>query len=463
MGALPSRMPSPFTSGPPHPLTVRAAALLQHELRQGTHFGADAFNGVHRGKMFGVLVVEDKVGRVGYLKAFSGTMNDSWEVDGFVGPTFDLAARTSMWPAGRAVLDEIGGRVAALDLKLEALPHSEQKEFASQRHELRRKQISLSNDLLSQFFEGYRFANARNETRSLHVLFAPHTPPGGAGDCAAPKLFRHAQQNSLLPLALAEFWWGTSSVAEGRLQGNYYPACQNKCGPILSHMLQGWAVDDAPVTGDETIAVSEPQTIFEDAWLSVVNKPARLLAVSGRSGLERDSVQARLRERYPQSNIQIVTHQLSDGASGLVLVTKDSSAHASLQKQFFVAQLQNTHIACLEGIVDGNGGFVSLPLRADPHNRPRQVYDPVHGSPAVTEWSVLSRHTHHTRVALVARTSRSHQLRVHAANPNGLAAPILGDRLYGHAAERLLLHSQDLCFVHPASGKRMEFRLPAPF
>jgi len=463
-GALPPRLASPFAGGQPHPLALRAAAEVQQALRQGTHFAADAFKGMHRGKMFGVLVVADAGGRVGYLKAFSGTMLDLWEVDGFVGPTFDLAARTSMWPVGRAALDKLGAEISVLDDKLQSSPQAQRSELATVRHALKKRQIALSNELLGQFFDGYRFTNAHCEVRSLYELFAPHTPPGGAGDCAAPKLFRHAQQNGLRPIALAEFWWGTSSAAdEGRHEGSYYPACQKKCGPILSHMLQGWAVDAAPEKGGETISVVEPQTVFEDAWLAIVNKPVGLLSVSGRSGLERDSVQARLRERYPQCNIQIVIHQLSEGASGLVLATKESSAHASLQKQFFLGQLHNRHIACLEGIVNGNEGIVSLPLRPDPQNRPRHVFDPIHGSLAVTEWKVLSRHTDYTRVALVARTSRTHQLRVHAADPNGLAAPIVGDRIYGHAAGQLVLHSQDLSFVHPASGKRMEFRLPAPF
>jgi tRNA pseudouridine32 synthase/23S rRNA pseudouridine746 synthase len=87
----------------------------------------------------------------------------------------------------------------------------------------------------------------------------------------------------------------------------------------------------------------------------------------------------------------------------------------------------------------------------------------VHGKPAVTEWQVLERRDERTRVALFPHTGRTHQLRVHAAHPLGLGAPIIGDRLYGHPGERLLLHAEALSFLHPATGQRVTFERPAPF
>jgi tRNA pseudouridine32 synthase / 23S rRNA pseudouridine746 synthase len=71
--------------------------------------------------------------------------------------------------------------------------------------------------------------------------------------------------------------------------------------------------------------------------------------------------------------------------------------------------------------------------------------------------------TGRTGVALHPRTGRTHQLRVHAAHPAGLAAPIVGDRLYGQAGESLLLHAEALAFTHPHTGQRMELVRPAPF
>ena len=49
--------------------------------------------------MLGVLVALDAAGRVGVLRAFAGLLGGRWDVDGFVGPVFDLAARNALWPA----------------------------------------------------------------------------------------------------------------------------------------------------------------------------------------------------------------------------------------------------------------------------------------------------------------------------------------------------------------------------
>jgi 23S rRNA-/tRNA-specific pseudouridylate synthase len=106
-------------------------------------------------------------------------------------------------------------------------------------------------------------------------------------------------------------------------------------------------------------------------------------------------------------------------------------------------------------------------LRVDIDDRPRNIHDPVHGKPAHTEWQVLAREGGRTRVRFMPHTGRSHQLRVHAAHPQGLDAPIMGDRLYGRTApeddERLLLHAERIAFVHPVTGASVLVEQPAPF
>ena len=101
---LPARLPSPFASGPPHPLASRAAERLKQQLRRREVLAGTDFDGVHRGKMFGVLVVVDGAGRVGYLQGFSGMVDGNWQTGGFVGPLFDPAQRDAVWPAGEAEL-----------------------------------------------------------------------------------------------------------------------------------------------------------------------------------------------------------------------------------------------------------------------------------------------------------------------------------------------------------------------
>lgn len=533
LAELPHHLASPFEPGAPHPLAQRAAAHLQDRLRQGLPFPIDTFRGLHRGKMFGVLVVADRESRIGYLKGFSGMVGKDWTVEGFVGPLFDLAAREAVWPAGEAELIAFDNKLAALELgdetqslrvarsslqtdhdrarmalriihdakreKREALrreqdavsPRTLSEESRSdskaerrlrsiqrneravldqkiqalivQRKDLVQQRASRSCELLEHFFGGYQLANARNEIRSLREIFAPKTPPGGAGDCAAPKLFGFAQNHGFMPLALAEFWWGTPPSTGGRQSGNFYPACRGKCGPVLGHMLQGWNVDPAPIFGDSPIPSHEPRTIFEDEWIVVVDKPIGLLSVPGRSGQLQDSVRTRLRARYPESDGQIVVHRLDLDTSGLMLAAKDPLTHAALQKLFFLRGIDKKYIALLDGLVPGEEGTIDLPIRVDLDDRPRQIHDPVDGKPATTKWRVLERDVARTRVALFPLTGRTHQLRVHAAHPQGLNAPIVGDRIYGRAADRMMLHAETIGFVHPHTRRRIEFKSPAPF
>ena len=75
----------------------------------------------------------------------------------------------------------------------------------------------------------------------------------------------------------------------------------------------------------------------------------------------------------------------------------------------------------------------------------------VYGKAAVTRFEVLSRSHGQTRVAFYPFTGRTHQLRVHAAHPEGLHCPIRGDELYGQKADRLYLHAESLEFVHPVT------------
>jgi tRNA pseudouridine32 synthase / 23S rRNA pseudouridine746 synthase len=104
---------------------------------------------------------------------------------------------------------------------------------------------------------------------------------------------------------------------------------------------------------------------------------------------------------------------------------------------------------------------ISIRLRVDVDDRPRQIVDREHGLPAVTEWRVLARENGRTRVAMFPKTGRTHQLRVHAAA--GIGIPIVGDRLYGRLDTRLMLHAETLAFVHPHTGKQLTVTRPAPF
>jgi tRNA pseudouridine32 synthase / 23S rRNA pseudouridine746 synthase len=335
----------------------------------------------------------------------------------------------------------------------------------AERSAIERGKADRSRELLVAIYQTYAFANARDERRSLHDLFAPGEPPGGAGDCAAPKLLALAYRERLRPIALAEIWCGAPPATGGRHDGTFYPACRGKCGPIVTHQLGGLACEEIPIFGIPSVGDDEPRTVFEDEWIAVVEKPVGLLSVPGRSGLLKDSVLSRLRIRYPDATGPLLVHRLDLDTSGLLLAAKDQQTYGALQEMFARRLVEKRYIAWLEGNVAGDRGTIELALRVDLDDRPRQIHDPVHGKPAVTDWQVLERIGTRTRVALWPRTGRTHQLRVHAAHPLGLDAPIIGDRLYARDAHepRMLLHAEQLAFTHPQTKDRLEFVRASPF
>jgi tRNA pseudouridine32 synthase/23S rRNA pseudouridine746 synthase len=333
----------------------------------------------------------------------------------------------------------------------------------AQRAAIAARRADRSRALWQALLDTYVIASARGGRRSLHELFAPIVPPGGAGDCAAPKLVGAAHRFGLRPLALAELWWGAPPSTGGRSAGHFYPACRGKCGPILPFMLDGLPVDDAPAWGDAPLAADLPRVVFEDRWIVAVDKPCGMLSVPGRHDRLRDSVATRLRARWPDATGPMIVHRLDLDTSGLLLAAKDPDTHAALQQRFARREVDKRYIGWLDGVIARDAGVIDLALRVDLDDRPRQIHDPIHGKPARTEFRVTDRTADRTRVALHPHTGRTHQLRVHAAHADGLGAAIVGDRLYGRAGERLLLHAEALGFVHPHTGARVELVVAAPF
>ena len=328
---------------------------------------------------------------------------------------------------------------------------------------LRIERKTRSAALQTKLFEQFRILNAMGEMKDLPSLFeatSQKVPPSGAGECAAPKLLQHAYQNHLKPLAMAEFWWGNSPKAEIRHHGYFYPACKGKCEPILQHMLKGLDVEENTLLKN-LHRETKLEIVFEDDWILVVNKPAGLLSVPGKSAV--DSVYNQVKTLYPKATGPLLVHRLDMATSGLLLVAKTKEVHQNLQAQFKNRTIQKRYIALLDGIIIPSSGRIELPVRLDPNDRPRQVVDEIHGKPTITEYLVLSVSHNQTRIAFHPLTGRTHQLRIHAAHPLGLNAPIAGDELYGKKADRLFLHAESLTFQHPISGKIIQIEKKSEF
>ena len=432
----PARFTYPFCYEP-HPLCLLAAQEVQQELGRMT---------LTEGKMFGVLVVADCNDELGFVAAYSGLLEGRNDWPYFVPPVYD-----AQQPDGHFKQEE---------RLISAMRDDSQKEERRQR----------SQQLQLWLFDQYRFLNAHGERRRLVDVWQDYhcserirrkypLPPGGTGDCCAPKLLQYAYQEGLKPLCIAEFWWGPSPKTEVRQHGQFYPACRGKCKPVLTWMLQGLNVDPNP----EEIA-SPPQlditVVYEDDTLIVISKPSGLLSVPGRIGSY--SVATILSQRYPGT---LLAHRLDMGTSGLMVAAKTRDAYRQLQQQFSDHTIRKTYVAQLDTSYSSPSaprptkGTISLPLLCDPINRPRQVVDYERGKTAVTDYEFIG----NGRVRLYPHTGRTHQLRMHCAHPDGLGCPIRGDELYGRSADRLYLHAERLELTHPATGERMTFEQPANF
>ena len=314
--------------------------------------------------------------------------------------------------------------------------------------------------LQERLFNNYRFLNKHGELKSASDIFKTQStkiPPAGAGDCAAPKLLQYAFLNQLQPVAMAEFWWGESPKTEIRKHGYFYPACKSKCEPILAHMLKDFTFDKTT----ESVPSKDIQYIYEDDVIAIINKPAGLLSIPGK--LETDSVYTRIKEKYPNATGPLLVHRLDMATSGLMIIAKHKYVHENLQKQFLKRTINKRYVAILDGIIDDKEGTISLPLRVDINDRPRQLVCFEHGKPATTKWKVIDRTMGQTRIHFFPITGRTHQLRVHASHHLGLNTPIVGDPLYGKKAERLMLHAEKIEFLHPTKLKTVCFLKAADF
>lgn len=541
---LPEKFTFPFYYQP-HELTKIASLDLQRYLEEQSdiqhNFGIDsAQEGSVIGKMFGVLVVQDTQGKLGYLSAFSGKIGNSNNHKKFVPPVFDMLVEGSFFLEGQESLNQINAQVKQMEAAteyqhlvaaFEKLSTEAQQEtsafkiqlkqnkddrkstrityksvlsqadyqlyeaflikqslrdkyefrvfgegWATRLQEIKSKIEVFENEIESlktqrketsallqkQLFEQYSFLNIYGRTKSLEDIFKEtvfEKPPAGAGECATPKLLQYAFLNQLKPIAMAEFWWGASPKSEIRKHKHYYPACTGKCQPILKHMLDGIAIEDNPLL-DNPGEHKSFKILYEDDFFIVLDKPADLLSVPGIH--IKDSVYSRLKIMLNNAEPYMV-HRLDMATSGLLVVAKSKEIHKNLQKQFLKKTVVKKYTALLSKAIDKKQGEIDLPLRGDLEDRPRQLVCFKHGKKSVTKYEVIEKTQQITKVVFYPLTGRTHQLRMHAAHPMGLDAPIVGDDLYGVIADRLYLHASYLEFTHPNTNQKVSFEAKEAF
>ncbi|MEM1022058.1 MAG: pseudouridine synthase [Myxococcota bacterium] len=182
----------------------------------------------------------------------------------------------------------------------------------------------------------------------------------------------------------------------------------------------------------------------------VVDKPDGLLSVAGKGPTGAHNVEAFLARDRPFVRM---AHRLDQATSGLLVAAKDLDAYRFLQRAFQEREVKKGYLGVLSRSWSGpSSGRIELRTRLDPEDRPRQVVDPVLGKLGVTEWRYEGEGPLGPSFRFEALTGRTHQIRLHAAAPEGLGVALRGDRLYGEGGERLLLHASRLRFPHPDGG-----------
>lgn len=229
---IPHKSLCPFQTSPPKIAQVAAQHLQNTLLPKLDHnFGLDPTKESRPiGKMFGVLVVKKKNGELGYLSAFSGKLNGGNHYQGFVPPIYDGLQDGGFLNKGMTELSVIVRQVRALQELKDSSKKSELKGLIE-------KRANHSKSLQQKLFKSYHFLNVNKVSKSLLEVFEGKKPQGGSGECAAPKLLQYAFINDLQPISIAEFWWGVSPKSQHRIHKEYYPACEEKCRPILTWML----------------------------------------------------------------------------------------------------------------------------------------------------------------------------------------------------------------------------------
>jgi len=197
------------------------------------------------------------------------------------------------------------------------------------------------------------------------------------------------------------------------------------------------------------------EVLYEDKFLLIVNKPSGLLSVPGRGLEKQDCLITRIQKEYPSA---LIVHRLDMSTSGLMIIALGKKMERELSILFQNRKVDKKYIAVVNGEIKNKYGEINLPLITDWPNRPKQKVDFESGKTSRTLYTLVSydKKNDSSRLELIPKTGRTHQLRIHLQSLNHA---ILGDELYAEddivkKSERLLLHACNISFQHPSNEEK---------
>ena len=208
--------------------------------------------------------------------------------------------------------------------------------------------------------------------------------------------------------------------------------------------------------------------LYEDSDIIVVNKAQGMVVHPAAGNTSGTLVNALLYRSKELSRINGdirpgIVHRIDKDTSGILVVAKNDDSHMKLAEQLKDHSMIRVYLALVEGVIKNDKGTVDANLGRHPIDRKKMAVVK-EGRRAITHYKVLERFDKYTLVECRLETGRTHQIRVHMAH---IGHPVVGDPVYGYKKQRFnlegqLLHAKMLGFIHPSTGKYLEFQEDLP-
>lgn len=227
---------------------------------------------------------------------------------------------------------------------------------------------------------------------------------------------------------------------------------------------------------DATIAAIVPENIpidilYEDDDLLIVNKPKGMVvhpSAGHYTGTLVNAIMYHCKDSLSGINGEIrpgIVHRIDMDTTGSLIICKNDASHIDIAEQIKVHSVNRIYEGVVYGNVLDDEGTIEGAIGRNPKDRKKMAINEQNGKPAITHYKVIERFAGYTYMQFKLETGRTHQIRVHMASINH---PLLGDTLYGPAKSPFshlqgqTLHAKTIGFIHPSTGKYMEFSAPLP-
>jgi pseudouridine synthase, RluA family len=210
--------------------------------------------------------------------------------------------------------------------------------------------------------------------------------------------------------------------------------------------------------------------IYEDKDIIVINKPKGMVvhpAAGNYSGTLVNALMKHCSDTLSDINGIIrpgIVHRIDKDTSGVLVIAKNNMAHEFLSEKLKKHDINRIYIAVVEGVIPEEKGRIDAPIGRHPVDRKKMAVNIKNSRHAITHFKVLERYKNATLVEMKLETGRTHQIRVHMSY---IGYPLVGDEVYGRKSNSFgvtgqALHARLLGFIHPATGKYMEFEAEIP-